>query len=211
MKRKLLTILGLVGLIGLTLGAVYNRRSETVARVVTDVASRGSIVSSIAASGTLEAVSIVQVGTQVSGTVQTPFRRLQLHGETRSAADASGSLAVPDADRRGAGEPLFTIAADLAQMQVKANIDESDFGAIHEGQAVTFRVDAYPDEVFGGRSAGSSVLNPLSASSDTSYGFSQLSTGPANRLNAAAGGLLPTRGRTPFGDLLLRLGGDKRN
>jgi HlyD family secretion protein len=45
---------------------------------------------------------------------------------------------------------LFMIAADLSEMQVKASIDESDLGQIHAGQAVSFRVDAYPDAEFHG-------------------------------------------------------------
>ena len=45
---------------------------------------------------------------------------------------------------------LFVLAKDLAQMQVSAAIDESDIGRIHAGQSVTFKVDAYPDDVFTG-------------------------------------------------------------
>lgn len=45
---------------------------------------------------------------------------------------------------------LFVIAKDLAQMQVSAAIDESDIGRIRNGQSVTFRVDAYPDDTFTG-------------------------------------------------------------
>ena len=45
---------------------------------------------------------------------------------------------------------LFVIARDLRDMQVKASIAESDIGRIRTGQPVTFRVDAYPAEVFGG-------------------------------------------------------------
>jgi len=43
---------------------------------------------------------------------------------------------------------LFIIAEDLAKMQVNANVDESDVGRIRAGQAVKFRVDAYPLEEF---------------------------------------------------------------
>jgi HlyD family secretion protein len=46
---------------------------------------------------------------------------------------------------------LYTIAADLRRMQLKASIDESDLGSIAAGQPVTFRVDAYPTDVFRGR------------------------------------------------------------
>ena len=45
---------------------------------------------------------------------------------------------------------LFVLAADLTEMQVVANIDESDVGRIRPGQAVSFRVDAYPAEDFTG-------------------------------------------------------------
>lgn len=46
---------------------------------------------------------------------------------------------------------LFLIAQDLTQMQVNANVSESDIGAVREGQAATFTVDAYPGRTFQGR------------------------------------------------------------
>jgi HlyD family secretion protein len=45
---------------------------------------------------------------------------------------------------------LFVIARDLRDMQVEASIAESDIGRIRAGQQVTFRVDAYPADVFAG-------------------------------------------------------------
>ena len=45
---------------------------------------------------------------------------------------------------------LFTIAADLTQMQVVADVDEADIGGIEEGQRASFTVDAYPNDVFDG-------------------------------------------------------------
>lgn len=45
---------------------------------------------------------------------------------------------------------LFTIAADLREMQLVANIDEADIGAVAEGQRVSFTVDAYIDTQFEG-------------------------------------------------------------
>ncbi len=45
---------------------------------------------------------------------------------------------------------LFIIAADLTEMQVIANIDESDVGRIRPGQPVSFTVDAYAAEEFEG-------------------------------------------------------------
>ena len=45
---------------------------------------------------------------------------------------------------------LFTIAKDLTNMQVVANVDEADIGNVKEGDRVTFIVDAYPDDTFEG-------------------------------------------------------------
>lgn len=69
---------------------------------------------------------------------------------------------------------LFTIAADLTQMQVVADVDEADIAGIAEGARVTFTVDAYPDDVFEGRvkqirlgSANSSSSSSTTSSSTT--------------------------------------------
>jgi HlyD family secretion protein len=45
---------------------------------------------------------------------------------------------------------LFTIAQDLKEMQVEADVDEADIGQVKEGQRVTFTVDAYMGETFDG-------------------------------------------------------------
>jgi HlyD family secretion protein len=45
---------------------------------------------------------------------------------------------------------LFVIAEDLSQMEIHAQVDESDIGYIQEGQAVRFDVQAYPNEIFTG-------------------------------------------------------------
>ena len=45
---------------------------------------------------------------------------------------------------------LFTIANDLTQMQVVADVDEADIGQVADGQRVEFSVDAYPEDTFTG-------------------------------------------------------------
>jgi HlyD family secretion protein len=45
---------------------------------------------------------------------------------------------------------LFVIAQDLTQMQVNANVSESDIGGVAEGKPASFRVDAYPKQFFEG-------------------------------------------------------------
>lgn len=46
---------------------------------------------------------------------------------------------------------LFTIANDLTQMQVIADVDEADIGEVLEGQSVSFTVDAFPEDTFRGK------------------------------------------------------------
>jgi HlyD family secretion protein len=46
---------------------------------------------------------------------------------------------------------LFTLAADLTQMQIEADVAEGDIGSIQTGQSVNFTVDAYPNRQFHGR------------------------------------------------------------
>ena len=67
---------------------------------------------------------------------------------------------------------LFTIAADLTQMQVVADVDEADIGGVEEGQRVEFTVDAYPGQTFSGqvtqvRLGESSDASSTSSSSST--------------------------------------------
>ena len=63
---------------------------------------------------------------------------------------------------------LFEIANDLAQMQVNANIAESDIGQVSIGQPVRFQVDAYPGENFTG-TVKQVRLNPVIEQNVVSY------------------------------------------
>jgi HlyD family secretion protein len=45
---------------------------------------------------------------------------------------------------------LFTIAQDLREIDIYANIDEADVGRVKAGQAVSFTVNAYPNRTFTG-------------------------------------------------------------
>jgi HlyD family secretion protein len=63
---------------------------------------------------------------------------------------------------------LFTIAADLTQMQVNANVDETDVGRMRPGQEVSFNVDAYPTETFHG-TVRQVRLNPTTVQNVVTY------------------------------------------
>jgi HlyD family secretion protein len=46
---------------------------------------------------------------------------------------------------------LFIVAEDLTNMQVEANVSESDIAGVTDGKAASFTVDAYPGQPFKGR------------------------------------------------------------
>jgi HlyD family secretion protein len=255
MKKKLLTMVIVLTAVSVGVGAFYARRPGAEPVVRTAPVTRGDIVDTVSATGTLEAVTTVQVGTQVGGIIQelyADFNSIVKKGQViarldptllqtnieqqranviRSEADLDRlrvgladskqkleraktlfdrsllprtELETADVNVRSAEaqiksaeagltqarsqlnsaevnlnhtiikapidgivisravEPgqtvnagmsaptLFVLAADLTKMQVNANVDESDVGRMRPGQAVTFRVDAYPNESFRG-------------------------------------------------------------
>jgi HlyD family secretion protein len=68
MKRAI-TVLALIGVIGAGAGAYYIKNKNTDAAVNTAPISRGDIIDTVGATGTLQAVTTVQVGSQVSGNI----------------------------------------------------------------------------------------------------------------------------------------------
>lgn len=71
MKRNLTIFIGLVIAATITVSAFYSRGGDGDLSITTDTVSRGSIVSKVSATGTLEAVTTVQVGSQVSGIIES--------------------------------------------------------------------------------------------------------------------------------------------
>lgn len=63
---------------------------------------------------------------------------------------------------------IFTIAQDLAKMQVYAKVDESDVGRIRTGQTVVFKVDAFPKEQFRGN-VSQIRMNPTTVQNVVTY------------------------------------------
>src|SRR5215467_1036627 len=68
MKRALIGLL-IVAAIGAGAGAVYLRRGGPEMQVVTSPITRGDVIDTVGATGTLQAVTTVQVGSQVSGNI----------------------------------------------------------------------------------------------------------------------------------------------
>ncbi len=75
---------------------------------------------------------------------------------------------------------LYTIA-DLDNMQVIGNVDEADIGQVKVGQAVTFSVDAYSDELFEGH-VTQVRLNPTTESNVVTYEVVVAAPNPEHKL-----------------------------
>ncbi len=63
---------------------------------------------------------------------------------------------------------LFTIANDLKQMQVIANIDQADIGLVEQAKSVKFSVDAFPGKDFDGK-IQQMRLNPTNVQNVVTY------------------------------------------
>jgi HlyD family secretion protein len=72
---------------------------------------------------------------------------------------------------------LFLIANDLTKMQVIAQIDEADIGALSEKAKVDFTVDAFPGQIFRGQIAEIRLTSKLPSSSSSSSSSSGSSSG----------------------------------
>lgn len=75
---------------------------------------------------------------------------------------------------------LYTIA-DLDNMQVIGNVDEADIGQVKVGQAVTFSVDAYPDDLFKGQ-VTQVRLSPTTESNVVTYEVVVAAANPEHKL-----------------------------
>ncbi|HEY8995085.1 MAG TPA: efflux RND transporter periplasmic adaptor subunit [Lacunisphaera sp.] len=74
-------------------------------------------------------------------TIRSPINGIVISKQTEEGKTVAASLNAP---------VLFTIANDLAKMQITAAVAEIDIGSVKEGQPVTFTVDAFPDRSFRG-------------------------------------------------------------
>ena len=254
-QRRKYALIGLaVVVLAIVAGLVLRGRAAEV-RYVTATVDRGDILDVVGATGTLQAVTTVQVGSQVSGTIEslyTDFNSLVRKGQVLARLDPSlfqarlgqaqaglvsaqanverARATVEDARQKMAraeklfaeqllpqadlettratnaeavaalkgsqaavtqaaanvrqaqvdmqhtvitapidgvviarnvdvgqtvaaslsAPVLFVIANDLSRLQVSASIDEADVGRVRAGQEATFRVDAFPNEVFTG-------------------------------------------------------------
>ncbi len=207
--------------------AAFKLESKAAPQYFTETVRKGDIQNVVQATGTINAVTTVQVGSQVSGTIQTlsadfnshvkkdqvvaqidaslfqgavlqaranladaqanlsaakanlaksqaaamqakvdfgryttlaqegvvATQQLDAARATSQSADAAVAASQAQVTQAGAqsAPTLFTIAQDLTKMQVYVSTDESDVGAVHTGQSVSFKVDAFPTQTFNGK------------------------------------------------------------
>ncbi len=91
--------------------------------------------------------------------IYSPIDGVILSRDVDEGQTVASSLSTPT---------LFTIAKDLKQMQVEADVDEADIGQVKDGQRVSFTVDAYQEVAFAGEVI-QVRLNPTTTSNVVTY------------------------------------------
>jgi len=137
MRHRTLLLVALIVAATISVGAYYSRRGDAEIALTTDAAARGDIVTAIQSTGTLEAVTTVQVGSQVSGIIEAlnaDFNSMVRKGQVLAKLDqstfasaleqAQASLVSAEADTerlrvaRQAADVALTRARDLASKQL---------------------------------------------------------------------------------------------
>lgn len=136
-KRKLARVEGL-------------RKQNLVAESEVDVARfeyEGAVAEHQLRSAVVEQAEAARNRQQVNldyTTIYAPIDGVVISRDVDVGQTVAASLQAPT---------LFTIAHDLARMQIETDVDEAFIGMIDQGQEVTFSVFAYPDRKFKGNVA----------------------------------------------------------
>ena len=92
-------------------------------------------------------------------TITSPIDGVVVSRDVSVGQTVAASLSAPT---------LFTIANDLTQMQVIANIDQADIGLVEQAKSVKFTVDAFPGNDFEGH-IQQMRLNPVNVQNVVTY------------------------------------------
>ena len=92
-------------------------------------------------------------------TITSPIDGIVVSRDVNVGQTVAASLSAPT---------LFTIAGDLTQMQVIANIDQADIGVVEQAKSVRFSVDAFPGKDFDGQ-IQEMRLNPVNVQNVVTY------------------------------------------
>jgi len=105
-------------------------------RAVADLARSRAQVVQAAASLDAEKVTLSKA------TIHSPIQGIVLSRNVEPGQTVAASFQTP---------VMFTLAENLAQMELHVDVDEADVGQVREGQDATFTVAAYPDRHFPAR------------------------------------------------------------
>jgi HlyD family secretion protein len=92
-------------------------------------------------------------------TITSPIDGVVVSRDVNVGQTVAASLSAPT---------LFTIAKDLTQMQVIANIDQADIGLVEQAKSVKFTVDAFPGKEYDGQ-IEQMRLNPVNVQNVVTY------------------------------------------
>jgi len=104
------------------------------------------------------ALSVAEVNLSHT-TITSPIDGVVVSRDVNVGQTVAASLSAPT---------LFTIANDLTQMQVIANIDQADIGLVEQAKSVRFSVDAFPGKDFEGK-IEQMRLNPVNVQNVVTY------------------------------------------
>src|SRR5262245_39722958 len=137
MKRAL-TVLFIVGVIGVGAGAYYMRRGGGEPQVNTAPITRGDIIDTVGSTGTLQAVTTVQVGSQVSGNISwlgADFNSIVHKGQVIARLDPSlfqAQLEQSRANLNQARANLNKAQGDLERIKVQQIDAQQKYGRAKE-------------------------------------------------------------------------------
>jgi HlyD family secretion protein len=105
-------------------------------------------------------------------TIKSPIDGVVVSRDVDVGQTVAASLSAPT---------LFTIANDLKQMQVIANIDQADIGLVEQAKGVQFNVDAFPGDNFTGK-IQQIRLNPVNTQNVVTYNVAIEVSNPEEKL-----------------------------
>jgi HlyD family secretion protein len=115
--KRLLAVVALVSVGGSAYAFYNSRETEAEPTLVTAPVTRGAIVDAVSSTGTLQAVTSVQVGTQVSGTIESlgaDFNSIVKRGQVLARLDRSLFETQVDQNRAN----LVRAQSDVERLQV---------------------------------------------------------------------------------------------
>jgi HlyD family secretion protein len=101
--------------------------------------AKAEVLSSNAAVEQAQATLKIQQTDLSKAVIRSPINGIVLARSVEPGQTVAASLQAP---------VLFTLAEDLARMELHVDVDEADVGQVQPGQPAHFSVDAYPDRTF---------------------------------------------------------------